>query len=315
MEITFEKMQGIGNDFIVIEDFQQTIALTPEQVVFLCDRNFGIGADGIILLRPARHPDADFEWLFANSDGSFSEMCGNGIRCAARFLHERGYLPSEAPGVVIDTGAGQKYVEIVCDEADVFEYAIVDMGCADLSPAALACTLEPNTSLDIEYTLDREGAGETDTLTVEGIIDYPLSLEEGDEEVILTGVSMGNPHCVIDVDTLGCSIHDAPVRILGPCIETLSVFKNRTNVEFIEVIDDHTIEVRTWERGCGETLACGTGACAATVCAFLQGRVHGTVTVRLAGGSLRISVNPENLQVKMAGPAEFVYAGTIALDE
>jgi len=314
MNLSFDKMHGLGNDFIVIDDFERLIELDADQVIYLCDRNFGIGADGVMLLRPASCGDADFEWWFANADGTLPEMCGNGIRCAARYLADKGHLPPDAEGLVIDTRAGLKYIELERDEAGIFKRAIVDMGTADLSSAALGTTLESNTALDIEYVADDGSEQTTTSLSIEGIIDYPLYLDELDEEVVITGASMGNPHVVIDLESLDCTIADAPVDTLGPLIENHPAFENQTNVEFIEVVDAHTLNIRVWERGCGETLACGTGACAAAVSAYLHGDVQDEVTVRLPGGDLQITIDPSNLGILMAGPAEFVYAGTIELD-
>jgi len=313
MRLSFDKMHGLGNDFIVIEDFDRAIDLSVDQVRYLCDRNFGIGADGLMLLRATRADDADFEWWFTNSDATLPEMCGNGIRCAARYLVDKGYVSTDADSLTIDTLAGPKYIKFTRDETGVFEQAIVDMGSADLTPEALATTLQPNTALDIEYAT---GEGEDAvSLSVEGIIDYPLYLEDLDIEVEITGISMGNPHAVIDLESLDSTIADAPVDVIGPLVEHHPAFAHQTNVEFVEVVDDHTLNVRVWERGCGETLACGTGACAAAVSAYLHGAVHDDVTVRLPGGDLQIRIDPANLAVQMAGPAEFVYAGTIEILE
>ncbi|MCL2491691.1 MAG: diaminopimelate epimerase [Coriobacteriia bacterium] len=312
MNISFDKMHGLGNDFIVIEDLMSELELTAQQIQELCDRNFGIGADGIIILRRSSDANSDYTWFFANADGTIPEMCGNGIRCAARFLNDRGHIPEDKPGIVIDTLAGPKHIEVVRDKNDSFEQAIVDMGRADFSSEAIGVDLEPNTALDIEFTTDEDTI---ETLSLEGVIDHSLVIDETGEEIVITCLSMGNPHTIINVASLGCTIEDAPVHEIGPLIEMHPAFSDRTNVEFIEVIDDRTINVRVWERGCGETLACGTGACASAVYAYIQGAVHDEVTVRLLGGDLLITTDPASLEVRMAGPAELVYAGTVEVKE
>jgi len=321
MRVSFDKMQGLGNDFIVIEDLADEIHLSEGQVIALCDRNFGIGADGVIIMRRSTLEDADFAWWFANADGSIAEMCGNGIRCAVRALLEWGLIPADASHVAIETSTGVRKVEIEIDEEGVFEYATVDMGSADLNPSAIGVALEPNTALEIEFGGDSGDdpdiveAPSRETLSVEGVIDYPLTIDQFDRPIEITCLSMGNPHTVIDLRTLGCSIAGAPVEEIGPAIEMHPAFGNRTNVAFIEVVDENTLNVRVWERGCGETLACGTGACAAAVSAYLHGLVCETLTVQLPGGDLSITIDPATLGVRMAGPAYLVYAGTIGLDE
>jgi len=320
MKLSFEKMEGLGNDFIVVEDFDEAIHLSKQQVIALCDRNFGIGADGIILLRPSTQQSADYAWWFANADGSLAEMCGNGIRCAARALYDHGHLQADASQVVIDTAIGPRRVGIATDTDGTFVYATVDMGSATLAPEKIGTSLEANTSLEIACSPESiDAKAESEEIKdisfyVEGIIDYPLEIEGLDESIEVTCLSMGNPHTVIDVASLSCTIADAPVDVLGPRIENHPAFSHRTNVGFMEVIDEDTMNARVWERGCGETLACGTGACAAAVSAYLHGKIGEAVTVRVLGGDLKIAIDPMTLAVNMAGPACFVYSGTIELD-
>jgi diaminopimelate epimerase len=329
MNLTFDKMQGLGNDFIVIEDYAHQLDFTKSQVRALCDRNFGIGADGVIVLRSATDSDADYAWWFANADGSLAEMCGNGIRCAARALFEKDRLAPDTHQVTIETAVGPRPLTIALDADGRFESAEVVLGCADFSVDAIGTTLEPNTSLEIECSAedtdveppkstdedtDAEQSIATAPLVVEGIIDYPFKIDELDLVVPITCLSLGNPHTVIDVASLGYTIADVPVEQIGSAVETDPAFVNRTNVVFFEVVDEHTLNVRVWERGCGETLACGTGASAAAVTALIHGLSAEVVTTRLLGGDGSISIDPQTLEVSLSGPAELVYAGTIDVE-
>lgn len=287
MTLRFTKMHGLGNDFVVIDDRAEELHLSDEDVRFLCDRNFGIGADGVMLVRPAVSSDADFGWWFRNSDGSVAEMCGNGIRCFARYLVDHGCVDADRTRVNVETSPGIYSIDIVRDASGEFAGATVDMGAPILRSADVPTTIAPNRS---EAVVDGE-------LTVSGV------------DLRVTCVSMGNPHCVLFVD----DVESAPVGSLGPLVETASEFPRKTNVEFASVEDRAHIRLRVWERGVGETLACGTGACATVVAASLNGLTDRTVFVSLPGGDLRIEWADDD-RVFMTGPACEVFSGNIRLD-
>ena len=289
MELSFTKMHGLGNDFIVIEDLDGELDLAPEAVTWFCDRNFGIGADGLFLVRPATLPDADFSWWFRNSDGSAAEMCGNGIRCFAKYVVDHGHLPSDRDTVRIETAIGVLPVEVTRAYDGTMHMATVDMGEPRLLPDQIP------TKVGCEAPEDP-------------VVNCPLETELG--VFTVTCVSMGNPHCVVFVD----DVESAPVHTLGPAVETHPDFPNKTNVEFAQVDSDETIRLRVWERGVGETLACGTGACAATVAASLTCRLGRSATVELPGGELTVHWG-EDGHVHMTGPAVEVFSGVVAIPE
>lgn len=282
-------MHGLGNDFVVIDDRAGDLEFSPEAVEWFCDRNFGIGADGLMLVRPATLPDADFSWWFRNADGSVAEMCGNGIRCFAKFVVDRKLIDESADTVRIETSLGIYRVAVTRDEGGLMTLATVDMGQPILDPKRIPTTL---------------GCEAPEN----PVIDCDLDTEHGTVKV--TCVSMGNPHCIIFVD----DVDVAPVALLGPAIETHPAFPNKTNVEFAEVGEDGTIRLRVWERGVGETLACGTGACATTVAAALKCLNGRVATVELPGGDLIVRW-AEDGHVHMTGPAANVFDGAIAIPE
>lgn len=285
MLLEFTKMHGLGNDFIVIEDLAEELDFSAEAVAWFCDRNFGIGADGLILVRPASDPDADFFMLYYNADGSTAEMCGNGIRCFAKYLVDHDLLLAESRNVRVQTLGGVRPMAFTRDERGHMDEATVDMGVPVLAPA--------------EIPVDLPG---------ESIRDHPLATEEGTFGI--TAVSMGNPHAIVWVD----DTENAPVDTLGPLIEVHPAFPARTNVEFAEIVSERRIRLRVWERGVGETLACGTGACATAVAGSVTGRSDRDVTIELPGGELHI-VWGEDDRVLMTGPATEVFCGTVVLDE
>ena len=264
---SFTKMEGLGNDFIVMDDRSLTIDFSDEMVRWLCDRHFGIGADGLILLRPAT-AGSDFSWKFFNSDGSLAEMCGNGIRCISAYLVERHLIDENKETVTIQTQVGAIQIRLLRDSAGSFLAAEVDMGQAVVTQASLVLN--------------------------------------GSEFFC---VSMGNPHAVLFVP----DVNVAPVTALGSLVEQDAAFPGKTNVEFASVLDRATLSLRVWERGVGETLACGTGACAAAVAAFIKGYCDPNITVYLPGGALQIVIDPETLQVNMTGPARSVFEGSILI--
>lgn len=273
----FAKYQGVGNDFVMLADPDDRIELTPDAVRRLCDRRFGIGADGVIRVAPPRG-DADLLMDYVNSDGSIGEMCGNGIRCLALFAREEGL--TDRLRIDVETRAGTKVVEVLEDGR-----VRVDMG---------APVFEPN-----EIPVRWEGR---DALHAK--------IELTDDVVEVASMSMGNPHAVLFVDDPGI----VPVSTVGPVIERHEAFPKGANVEFVRVVSPQRIEMRVWERGAGETLACGTGACAAAVVARVLRDTDPRVTVALPGGELEVawagSVD-EPAAVFMTGPAEKSFVGEV----
>jgi diaminopimelate epimerase len=289
MELAFVKMHGLGNDFIVMEDLDEELELAGEAVEWFCDRNFGIGADGLILVRRSTTPDADFFMLYYNSDGTVAEMCGNGIRCFAKYLVDHGLVPADQDSIVVETLGGLKPIALTRTDVGTMCLATVDMGEPVLRP--------------IEIPTEMRCGGNDDM-----VISCPLETDLGTFDV--TPISMGNPHCVLWVE----DVESAPVHELGSIIEHHPMFPSRTNVEFAQLVGDNVIRLRVWERGCGETLACGTGACAAAVVGSLTLRTGRETTVELPGGDLDIRW-AEDGHVFMTGPAEQVFSGTMHIAE
>ncbi len=285
MRLEFTKMHGLGNDFIMIEDLDESLDLAPEAVAYFCDRNFGIGGDGLILVRPATVPDAEYFMLYHNADGTTAEMCGNGVRCFAKFLVDRQLLPADATSVRVQTLGGVKPITFTRAPDSTMAEATVDMGEPILDPAAIPTGF-----------------------TGESVYQCPVETELGTYPV--TAVSMGNPHAVIWVD----DVETAPVTTVGPLIETHELFPARTNVEFAQVVDDTHIRLRVWERGVGETLACGTGACATVVAATLACHIGREAIVELPGGELSIRWDAGG-SVFMTGPAVEVFRGFVEIEE
>ncbi|HUV05470.1 MAG TPA: diaminopimelate epimerase [Armatimonadota bacterium] len=282
-ELEFTKAHGIGNDFIIIDCLRGNLGDTnlARLAVRLCDRNFGIGGDGLILILPSER--ADFRMRTINSDGSEAEMCGNGIRCLARYLFDRG-LAGES--VAVETLAGVKPIGIVRGEGCGVGFT-VDMGVPRL---------------------------EAEEIPVSGfdgrVISRPLEVDG--TQFSITCVSMGNPHCVILAGSNGAPVDRSTLESLGPKIENHPAFPSRTNVEFARVVSDHELQVDVWERGAGITLACGTGACASVVAGVLNGKVGRKATVYLTGGDLLVDWR-EDGAVYMTGPAEEVFTGSIGV--
>lgn len=277
----FTKMHGIGNDFIVVNTLQENLPeeRLPEISRRLNDRKFGIGGDGLILIAPSRV--ADFRMRMFNPDGSESEMCGNGIRCFARYVYDRQLTGSTQ--IKIETLAGVKIVRLLLQGGKVSAVR-VDMGAPRLLRSEIPMRGEDNTR----------------------VIREPLKIEGQKFEI--TAVSMGNPHVIIFEDNL----ENFPVAKWGPLIENHRSFPERTNVHFVKVCSPNEVVIRTWERGAGETLACGTGACATVVACVLNNRTGRLVETHLPGGDLRIEWTGDN-RVVMTGPAEEVFEGTISL--
>jgi diaminopimelate epimerase len=267
-------MHGLGNDFVLFESIDRPIALSRTQLQFIADRRRGIGCDQVLVIEPAHAHDADFRFRIYNADGSEVEQCGNGARCVARYLHERGLL--ERLQGRLETAGGLVGVELESDGR-----VTINMGTPCLKPEQIPFIAE----------------GQAPT--------YRLDLEC--EEVDLAAVSMGNPHAVLRVD----DVQTAPVARLGARIEKHPRFPNRVNVGFMQVIDRTAIRLRVFERGVGETLACGSGACAAVVAGRVQGWLDARVAVELPGGQLIISWRDANAPVLMTGEATKVFEGSI----
>ncbi|MCL6472485.1 MAG: diaminopimelate epimerase [Firmicutes bacterium] len=272
----FAKYEGIGNDFIIIDNLSGQISLSQEEIARLCNRNFGIGSDGLMFVRPSEV--ADFFMDFYNSDGSIAEMCGNGIRCFAKYLYDENL--TDKTTINIETRAGIKIVELMLNHGRAVR-AKVDMGEPILESSKVPVSAD-----------------------TERFINQPLIVD--DSEIKATCVSMGNPHCIIFVD----DVKTAPVRTLGPKVEASKHFPQKTNVEFANILGRGEIELRVWERGCGETLACGTGACATLVACALNNKTDRSATVHLPGGDLKISWIDNN-HVILEGPANRVFTGII----
>lgn len=292
----FTKMHGIGNDYVYVDcvtaPLESMTALSPARLAeYVSDRHFGIGSDGLILIKPSLK--ADFCMEMYNADGSQGAMCGNGIRCVAKYVYDHGL--TNMTTLRIETKAGIKTVALTTAGNRV-TMVKVSMGVPVL------------TSNGNEILLTGIRLGETGGLPVWETLELP---ETGSEAGTLKtiGISMGNPHTILFYEDM----EKAPVLTLGPVVEKLPRFPDRTNVEFIVVKNRSQMEMRVWERGSGETLACGTGACASAVAAMLAGFVDRTVNVKLLGGSLKIYWNPETNEVEMSGPATEVFQGEIVL--
>lgn len=285
MELSFTKMHGLGNDFVMIEDLDDELVMAPEAIAWLCDRNFGIGADGLIFVRRGSG-DAEFFMAYHNADGSTAEMCGNGIRCFAKYVVDRGLVADDVNQITVGTLGGDKPISVTRDYDGSMHMATVDMGEPVLDPK--------------QIPMDVEGAQ---------AFNCPITTEEGVFEV--TGVSMGNPHAIIWVD----DVDAAPLETVGPTIENHPVFPQKTNVEFAQAIEgEDRILLRVWERGVGETLACGTGACATLVAATLACVEGRSATIELPGGELDIRWD-EDGHVYMTGPAREVFTGMVVIPE
>jgi len=274
--IEFVKMHGLGNDYVYIDAINQNINNKNELAKKVSDRHFGIGSDGMILI--CKSDIADFRMQMFNSDGTEAEMCGNGIRCVGKFVYDNGYTDKE--NIEIETLAGVKKLKLYVQNGKV-EKVKVDMG----EPI-----LEPN---KIPVISSEEPVKD-------------LNLNIMDRNFKFTCISMGNPHAVTFIDE---DVNEFDIEKYGKLVEINAAFPQRTNVEFINVLDKNTIKMRVWERGAGETLACGTGACASAVASFLNGFTERNVIVELLGGNLEIEWNEEDNHIYMTGPATTVYKG------
>ena len=280
--IKFTKMEGLGNDYVYVDCTKQNLENASNLAKIISDRHFGVGSDGLILIKSSKK--ADFRMQMFNSDGTEAEMCGNGIRCVGKYVYDKGL--TDKTTLKIETLAGIKVLNLNVEGGKV-KTVKVDMG-------------EP--ILDYKLIPAKDGKVYK---SKDGIKFYKVYINiEGDLKE-LTCVSMGNPHGI----DFANNIEKLKIEKFGPIIEVDEHFPNKVNVEFIEILDKHNIKMRVWERGAGETLACGTGACASVVASFLNGYTERNVTVELLGGKLEIEWNKEDNHVYMTGPAETVFEG------
>ena len=277
----FTKMHGLGNDYVYVNCFEEKIDNPPAVARFVSDRHFGIGSDGLIMINPSK--TADFEMEMYKADGSRGEMCGNGIRCVAKYVYDYGL--TDKTQISVETLGGIKYLDLTVEDGKVSQVK-VDMG-------------KPELEADLIPIISER----------EQVIDEPIEVDG--KEYHMTGVSMGNPHAVIYVD----DVKGLDLEKIGPKFENHERFPKRINTEFVHCIDRQTVEMRVWERGSGETLACGTGACAVAVSSILNNLTDTRVTVKLLGGDLQIEWDREKDRVFMTGPATVVFDGVIDITE
>lgn len=281
--IPFTKMQGAGNDYVYVNGFIEQVDNPYELAQKISDRHFGVGSDGLVLILPSNK--ADIRMRMFNADGTEAEMCGNASRCVGKYAYDHGLARKEI--IRLETGAGIKVVRLILEGSEAVG-ATVDMGQPILEPALVPVALP-----------DDADAPEINR----NCIAYPL--HAGGREYLMTAVSMGNPHAVVFLN----DIDDLDLPSLGPLFENHAFFPKRTNTEFVEVLSSSRIRLRVWERGAGETLACGTGACAAVVACVLNGYTARSVDVELRGGMLHIDWDVTNDHVLMSGPAVTVFDG------
>ncbi len=277
MGLQFTKMHGCGNDYVYVNCFTETVENPEELAIFVSNRNFGIGSDGLILICPSKIADAKMRMF--NLDGSEGKMCGNGIRCVAKYVYDNGIAKKDV--LTIETLSGVKTLEITAKEDRVMEVK-VDMGRAILEPKQIPSTF------DGKIVVDRE-------------------IEIGDETYKVTALSMGNPHCVVFCD----DVDGLPLEKIGPIFERSPIFPESVNTEFVQITGENKLKMRVWERGSGETLACGTGACAVAVASVLTGHFSkgADIEVSLVGGKLVINYTDE--AVYMSGGCVKVYDGIL----
>lgn len=278
--LVFTKMHGAGNDYIYVNAIAQPIDNPEELAIRLSDRHFGIGGDGLVLIKPSRV--ADFCMDMYNADGSRGKMCGNAIRCVAKYVHDRRL--TDKVELTIETLSGIKTLQLQLNDQRQVETVTVNMGAPVFNPA----------DIPVQF------AGSQ-------MVDAPVEVEV--RQYRLTAVSMGNPHAVIFQD----GVLDLDLQKIGPAFENHPLFPDRVNTEFCEVIDRQTLRMRVWERGSGETLACGTGACATLAAAVITGRADRRATLLLTGGELQIHWDEASGDIFMTGPATFVFDGQVAL--
>lgn len=288
MKLHFTKMEGLGNDYVYVNCFKETVEHPSELAIRVSDRHFGIGSDGLILIKPSEV--ADFKMDMYNADGTQSEMCGNGIRCVGKYVYDYGLTEKEH--ISVETLAGIKYLDFTLEENEAGEKKVkqvcVNMGAPIFEPAEIPVQIP-------------------ETLSI--VKDYPVTISN--RQFRLTCVSMGNPHCVCFVE----DVEHFPLAEIGAQLEQHPMFPNRVNAEFVELVSPTYAKMRVWERGTGETLACGTGTCASAVACILNGKTEDELTIRLLGGELMIRWDRDENIVYMTGPAKVVFDGVIELSE
>ena len=275
----FTKMHGIGNDYVYVNCFKEMVEHPSEMAIKVSDRHFGIGSDGLILIKPSEVADGKMEMY--NADGSQGAMCGNGIRCVAKYMYDYGI--TDKTSISVETKSGIKYLDLTIKDGKV-DTVKVNMGTPILK------------AVDIPVRSEKEQ-----------VIDEPVMVDG--KEWKITCVSMGNPHAITYID----DVKNLEIEKIGPKFENHEIFPDRVNTEFVRVIDRNTVEMRVWERGSGETLACGTGACAVAVSSILNGLTEEEVTVKLLGGDLKIFWDRTENKVYMTGSATTVFDGEIDL--
>ncbi len=302
----FTKMQGCGNDYVYVNCFEETVEDPAALAVQVSSRHFGIGSDGLILLKPSDAADCMMDMY--NADGSRGARCGNGIRCVAKLAYDSGVARKER--ITVETASGIKTLDLTVEDGEVCGVR-VDMGVPELEaekiPVCRAALLDRAPE---EKPENRKQGGAETAYGHDCVIEEPARINGKD--YFVTAVSMGNPHAVVFLENTasGTGLDALEIETTGPCFEQHPAFPDRINTEFVEVIDAQTLRMRVWERGSGETLACGTGACAVAVAAILTGRIPGrTVTVQLRGGDLLIEWDAETGHVFMTGPAVTVFTG------
>ena len=287
MKLNFTKMEGLGNDYVYVNCFKENIENPSELSIKVSDRHFGIGSDGLILIKPS--DKADFTMEMYNADGSQSEMCGNGIRCVGKYVYDYGL--TDKTDVAIETLAGIKYLNLKVEKKSADDRGRVSMVTVNMGAPIFESEKVP---VKISEKLDK-------------VVDYPVTVDGKTYNV--TCVSMGNPHSVAYVD----DVDTFPLEEIGPKFENHEMFPNRVNAEFVQIVSPTYAKMRVWERGSGETLACGTGTCATVVASILNGKTEDEVTVKLLGGELIIRWDREENLVYMTGPAKVVFDGTIEI--
>ncbi len=275
----FTKMQGLGNDYVYVNCFRENVENPSEMAIKVSDRHFGIGSDGLILIKPSEV--ADFRMDMYNADGSQAEMCGNGIRCVAKYVYDYGL--TDQTEISVETLAGIKYLKLQIADGKVSRIT-VNMGQPELVPDKIPVQADGDRVVD-------------EPIVVNGVT-YKM-----------TCVSMGNPHCIVFVDDTA----DFPLEEIGPMFENHERFPKRVNTEFIQILNRNEVNMRVWERGSGETLACGTGACASAVACVLNGLTEDEITLHLLGGDLSVCWDQEENLVYMTGPATVVFDGEIVM--
>lgn len=273
----FTKMEGLGNDYVYVNCFEETVEKPRELAIKVSDRHFGIGSDGLILIKPSKVADCCMDMY--NADGSQSEMCGNGVRCVGKYMYDYGL--TDKTSITVETLAGIKYLNFQIENGKV-KMVTVNMGTPELEAS----------KVPVKYDKEK-------------VIDEPIVVDG--KEYRMTCISMGNPHAVMFVE----NTKNFPLEEVGPKFENHEVFPNRVNAEFIQILDRKSVNMRVWERGSGETLACGTGACASAVACILNGHTDDEITLHLLGGDLIVRWDREENLVYMTGPANVVFDGEL----